>query len=84
MVSWNLAGNEVDVYLVGPSVATTTVVFVHDVFSMHEGRVKGCCDFLADLGYRVIFPDLHKGDSLVRDDNVMQKIGAWFEAHPVD
>ena len=43
-----LAGNEVDVYFVGPHDANMTLVLIGDVFSIHEGRIKACCDFLAD------------------------------------
>jgi dienelactone hydrolase len=41
-----------------------TIIFVGDIFSIHEGRKKACCDFLAEQGYRVVLPDFHKGDSL--------------------
>ena len=82
--TWHLDGKDIPVYTVGPSDAALTVVFVHDIFSMHEGRVKSHCDFLAELGYRVVFPDWHKGDSLEQGPDFMTKIGAWLGNHPVD
>jgi dienelactone hydrolase len=87
METWILDGYDVPVYVVGPADAKTTVVFIHDIFSIHEGRVKALCDFLAELGYRVVFPDWHKGDSLDHAEDResrMLKFGAWITAHPVD
>ena len=83
MERWNLAGNEVDVYIVGPADAHTTVLAIGDIFSIHEGRIKGCSDFLAERGHRVVLPDLHKGDSIVMEDGFMAKLGDWLGAHPV-
>jgi dienelactone hydrolase len=84
MEKWTLAGNEIDVYTVGPADAHTTVVAVVDIFGIHEGRIKGCCDFLAERGHRVILPDFHKGDSIVMEDGFMAKLGDWLGAHPID
>jgi len=61
MTTVKLSGNEVQQYEVGPKDSKTVFVFVHDIFDMHAGRCKGLADFLADHGFRVIFPDLHKG-----------------------
>jgi len=71
METWTLDGKEIPTYTVGPTDANLTVIIVHDIFSMHEGRVKANCDFLAELGYRVVLPDWHKGDSMVHDANFM-------------
>ena len=78
-------GTEVQCYEVGPKDAKTVFVFVHDIFDMHAGRCKGLADFLADQGFRVIFPDMHKGEPVVKtpDEEFMSKIGAWLGAHPV-
>ena len=59
METWNLAGKDLATYTVGPADAKRIVLAVHDIFSMHDGRAKACCDFLADQGYRVVFPDWH-------------------------
>ena len=48
METWNLDGKDIAVYTVGPVDAKSQVLVVHDVFSLHEGRAKACCDFLAD------------------------------------
>ena len=80
---WTLAGNEVDVYIVGPADAHTTVIAIGDLFSIHEGRIKGCCDFLAERGHRVVLPDFHKGDPVVMEDGFWAKLGVWQVAHPV-
>ena len=48
METWKLDGKDIAVYAVGPTDAKMTVLVVGDIFSMHEGRAKACCDFLAD------------------------------------
>ena len=82
--TWTLDGKETETYIVGPSDAQFTVVFAQDIFSLHAGRIKGLADFLADKGYRVIAPDLHKGDSVVMSPDFMSKLKDWFVAHPHD
>ncbi len=67
----------------GSAESKTTVVVVNDIFSMHEGRCKACCDLLAEHGFRVVFPDLHKGDSIVKNENFREMIGSWLQQHPV-
>ena len=64
METWHLDGKDIPTYTVGPADSNFTVFFVHDIFGMHEGRVKALCDYLAERGYRVVFPDWHKGDSI--------------------
>lgn len=84
METWQLDGKEIPTYTVGPTDAKMTVIFVHDIFGMHEGRVKALCDFLAEKGYRVVFPDWHKGDSIVFGSDFMSQIGTWLGNHPTD
>ena len=48
METWALDGKEIPTYTVGPTDTKLTVIFVHDIFSMHEGRVKANCDYLAE------------------------------------
>ena len=48
METWTLDGKEIPTYTVGPTDAKLTVICVHDIFSMHEGRVKANCDYLAE------------------------------------
>ncbi len=84
MQTWTLDGKEIQVYTVGPYGANMTVVVVGDIFSMHVGRAKACCDFLAQQGFRVVFPDLHKGDPVANECCFYLKLTAWFEKHPVD
>lgn len=57
---------------------------IGDIFSIHEGRIKGCSDFLAERGHRVVVPDFHKGDSMVMGDGFMARIGQFFANHPID
>ena len=68
METWHLDGKDIPTYTVGAADSKTVVVFVHDIFNCNEGRVKACCDFLAENGCRVVFPDWNKGDSMVKDD----------------
>ena len=83
MEKWTLHGNMVDVYIVGPADAHTTIIAIPDIFSIHEGRIKGCCDFLAEQGHRVILADYHKGDSIVMDDGFWSKFAPWIASHPI-
>ena len=84
METWHLDGQDVPTYVVGAADSKTVVVFVHDIFSPNEGRAKALCDFLADNGCRVVFPDWHKGDYMVKEGNFMQNYGIWSKKHPVD
>ena len=84
METWNLNGKDVETYTVGDKESNTVVIFVHDIFGIHEGRVKACCDFLAENGCRVIFPDWHMGDDLVITEDFMSKFKDWADRHPLD
>jgi dienelactone hydrolase len=84
METWALDGKEIPTYTVGPTDTKLTVIFVHDIFSMHEGRVKALCDYLAEIGCRVVFPDWHKGDSIPQEPDYMEKTGAWLAEHQID
>ena len=59
METWKLNGKDISVYTVGPLDSKMILMCVTDIFSMNETRVKACCDFLADNGFRIVFPDLH-------------------------
>ncbi len=48
MQTWTLDGKSIQVYTVGPYGADMTIVVAGDIFSMHVGRAKACCDFLAE------------------------------------
>lgn len=89
METWTLAGREIPTYIVGPADSNLTVVFVHDIFSMHLGRVKALADYLGDKGYRVVFPDCHFGDSIQMGPDgappadLMSQVPAWLGRHPI-
>jgi dienelactone hydrolase len=78
MECWKLDGKWIPTYTVGPADSKWTVVFVHDVFSMHEGRVKALADYLGERGYRVVFPDWHKGHDLEYEPDYAKKKGGWM------
>jgi dienelactone hydrolase len=84
METWKLDNQDVPVYTVGSNDAETIVIVVHDIFNLHEGRVKACCDFLADNGCKVYLPDWHLGEDMVRDANFMENFTKWLAKHPVD
>jgi len=85
MSTLTVNGTEVRCYEVGPKDAKTVFVFVHNILDMDAGRCKERADFLADQGFRVLFPDMHKGDPVAKSpsDDIMSKLPAWLDAHPV-
>ena len=54
------------------------------MFSMHEDRVKGVCDYLAKQGkFRVVMPDLHLGKPLT-DHYYTANLDGWVKEHPIE
>ncbi|CAK7213532.1 hypothetical protein SCUCBS95973_001825 [Sporothrix curviconia] len=75
---------DLPVYSAGPSDATTVIVGVYDIFSLHQNTLQGVDHLAATYGCRVVLPDLFRGESWPVD-NMPPKEGpaaltAWVQA----
>lgn len=75
---------DLPVYTAGPADAKTVLVCVYDIFSLHQNTLQGVDHLAAASGFRVVLPDLFRGESWPVD-NMPPKEGraaltAWVQA----
>lgn len=72
------------VYSAGPADATKVLVCIYDIFALHQNTLQGVDHLAAASGFRVVLPDLFRGESWPVDNmppkEGRQALTAWVQA----